>query len=179
MVSLSHGKRQGIATILGLMSGCVVHTLLIAFGVSILIKQNNLLFQILKIAGAIYLFYLAFQVFRSDSNITFQTPDNKKSILEYYKKGVWMNLLNPKVSLFFLAFFPGFLFSKQLSETFQFLILGGVFIIVSFIVFLSIAFMANYISSKLRQSQKIVMFFKWLQILVFTGIGIFILFSKK
>lgn len=178
--SVVNGKKYGLATVAGLMTGCIVHTTLVAFGMSTLIKQSDVLFLIIKIFGACYLFFLAYKVYNAESTIELQSDDVvKKKPLQLFKQGFIMNVLNPKVSIFFLAFFPAFLFSNQLSTVIQFYVLGGIFISVSFIVFALIAVLADYIAGYLKQAKKIGVILKWVQIIVFVAIGIFILLSEK
>jgi threonine/homoserine/homoserine lactone efflux protein len=86
-----------------------------------------------------------------------------------------MNVLNPKVTIFFLAFFPGFLFSDSMSTVLQFYILGAIFMIVSFIIFSGIALLASQIKTYTLNHKNSGVVFKWLQIIVFIGIAIFIL----
>ncbi|AXT60626.1 LysE family translocator [Aquimarina sp. AD10] len=180
MQSVINGKKYGLATVAGLMSGCLIHTTLVAFGVSILIKQSDTLFFIIKLFGALYLFFLAYKVFRSDASVNLsETGIPKKTLGQLFRQGFVMNVLNPKVSIFFLAFFPGFLFSESLSNVLQFYILGFLFILVSFLIFGSIAVMSGAISEYLKKSAKIGVVLKWLQIIVFIGIAIFILLSEK
>ncbi len=180
MQSIVNGKKYGLATVAGLMSGCFVHTTLVAFGVSVLIKQSDTLFFIIKLLGALYLFFLAYKVFKSDAAIQLSGETvEKKSLGQLYRQGFIMNVLNPKVSIFFLAFFPGFLFSKTISNVSQFYVLGILFVITGIIVFGSIAILAGAISEYLKKHSKVGVFLKWLQIIVFVGIGIFILFSEK
>ena len=88
-----------------------------------------------------------------------------------------MNVLNPKVSIFFLAFFPSFLFSDSMETVNQFFILGFIFMGVSLIIFSLIAILAGSISNYLTKNSKVGGILKWLQIIVFVGIAIFILFS--
>ena len=171
-----HGKKYGLATVAGLMTGCIIHTTLVAFGVSEVIKQNPKLFFTIKLFGAIYLLYIAYNVFKSDAKITFSTDNvKKKSLLQLYKTGFWMNVLNPKVTIFFLAFFPQFLFSESVSTVIQFYILGGLFITTSFIIFATIAILAGKISTYIKQNAQIGVFLKWAQIIVFVGIAVLIL----
>ncbi len=180
MQSVVNGKKYGLAVVAGLMSGCLVHTTLVAFGVSVIIKQSELLFFMIKLLGALYLFFLAYKVFRSDSVVHLsENSMPKKSLWQLCKQGFVMNVLNPKVSIFFLAFFPGFLFSKTTSTITQFYILGFLFILVSFIAFGLVAVLAGSISEYLKKSSKVGAVLKWLQIMVFLGIGIFILISEK
>ena len=174
--SIVNGKKYGLATVYGLISGCIVHTTLLAFGVSIIIKESESLFFALKLFGAIYLIYLAYKVYKSDASIAF-SEDNiaKKSTKKLFKQGFIMNVLNPKVSIFFLAFFPGFLFSDSLSTVIQFYVLGFIFMFVSLLIFSTIAILAGKISTYIKSHKNIGLYLKWTQIVVFVAIAIFIL----
>lgn len=174
--SLTNSKSHALATVAGLMTGCIIHTTLLAFGVSAIIRDNDSVFLGIKILGAIYLLYLAFKVYRSDSKIYIDTESTpQKSLRQLFVKGFFMNVLNPKVTIFFLAFFPAFLFSDTLSTVIQFYVLGGLFILVSFIIFSSIALMASFIKDYTLSHKNSGEIFKWLQIVVFIGIAVFIL----
>lgn len=174
--SIVNGKKYGLATVFGLISGCLVHTTLLAFGVSLVIKESATLFFIIKLFGAFYLLYLAFKIYKSDATILLSNKNVKqKTTKQLFKQGFIMNVLNPKVSIFFLAFFPGFLFSETLSSVFQFYILGFIFMAVSLVIFSSIAILAGVISTKIKENNKIGLYLKWMQIVVFISIAIFIL----
>jgi len=177
--SITNGVKYGIATVLGLISGCIVHTSLVAFGASAIIKSNENLYLTLKVFGAAYLVFLAYKVLKSDSTISIENKEiePKKSLNQLFRQGFIMNILNPKVSIFFLALFPGFLFSDSMSTVGQFFVLGFIFMGVSLVIFSAIARLAGAISTKLRQNASIGKVLKWLQITVFIGIAIFILFS--
>ena len=175
--SIVNGRNFGLATVIGLISGCLVHTTLLAFGVSAIIRASEYLYTVIKIFGSIYLLYLAFQVYKTDASILLSeeiTP--KKTIRQLFKQGFLMNVLNPKVSVFFLAFFPGFLFSDSLSMISQFYILGFIFMFVSFFIFSAIAILAGTISKSIRNNSTIGLYLKWSQFVVFILIAIFILF---
>ena len=174
--SIVNGKKYGLATVAGLITGCIVHTTLVAFGVSEILKANENLFFFIKLLGAGYLLYLAFMVYKSDAKIAFSTEGVvQKTPLQLFKTGFLMNVLNPKVTIFFLAFFPQFLFSENLSTVIQFYILGGLFMLVSGIVFSSIAVLAGSISSLIKQNNKVGLYLKWGQIIVFVLIAVLIL----
>jgi threonine/homoserine/homoserine lactone efflux protein len=178
--SVARGMKFGLVTTAGLMTGCLVHTSLVAFGLSAVIRDNSYLFMTIKIFGALYLFYLAFMTMNRSADIALSSHGNgNKGLGELYRQGFIMNVLNPKVAVFFLAFFPAFLFSKSLSLFVQFYILGGIFILVSFGVFALISVLAGVISGYLRTGSGIGAGLKWLQVSVFTGIGIYLLFSAK
>ncbi|MEM0518420.1 LysE family translocator [Aequorivita flava] len=173
--SLVNGTKSGIATTAGLISGCIVHTTLLAFGISAIITASDNMFYAIKVLGACYLVYLAYKVYKSDVNISLAENAPKKTYVQLFKTGVIMNLVNPKVMIFFLAFFPGFLWNETENTVIQFYILGITFMVVSFLTFSTIALAAGRISSLLRDSKNMGVVLKWLQILVFVGIAVFIL----
>lgn len=176
MQSVVHGKKYGLATVAGLMTGCIIHTTLVAFGVSVIIKENPSIFLGIKILGAAYLLFLAYKVFKSSADIAMNSDQiQKKTPAQLFRVGFLMNVLNPKVTIFFLALFPGFLFSDTVSSVIQFYVLGGLFILTSFIIFSSIALLGGTISEKIQNNKGIGVWLKWLQIVVFVGIAIFIL----
>lgn len=173
--SLVNGSKSALATTAGLISGCIVHTTLLAFGFSAVITTSPSLFFGIKVVGALYLLYLAYAVFKSDATLEFSQNAPKKSSSQLFKQGVLMNLLNPKVMLFFLALFPQFLWQPQTDTVLQFYILGITFMVVSFIVFATIALLAGRVSAFLNKKKHTGVFLKWLQILVFLAIAAFIL----
>lgn len=173
--SITNGKSYGLVTVCGLITGCIIHTTLLAFGVSALIKANESLFFFIKLLGALYLIFLAYKVFRSNDQLNLNSDTvSKKSLKGLFIQGFFMNVLNPKVTIFFLAFFPGFLFSESLSTVIQFYVLGGVFMLVSFIIFSSIALLAGNIKNYTLKHKNAGLVLKWLQIFVFVGIAVFI-----
>lgn len=172
--SISNGKKSGLAVVAGLMTGCLVHTTLLALGVSAVIKSNPTIFTIIKIFGAVYLIYLAILVYKGGDHISIQGEGLKKSLTSLFKQGFIMNVLNPKVTIFFLAFFPGFLFSEGMNSVMQFYILGFLFILVSSVVFGAIAILAGEISVFLTKNKRTGLFLKWIQVVVFTGIAIYL-----
>ena len=174
--SIVNGRKFGLATVFGLLFGCLIHTSIVAFGVSLFIKENESIFLMIKIFGASYLLYLAAKVYQTNANIVLSNNTiRSQSVFQLFKKGFIMNVLNPKVTIFFLAFFPQFLFSDVISTVLQFYILGGIFIIISFLVFSTIAILAGSISNYLRAYSKVQIYLKWGQITVFVFISIMIL----
>jgi threonine/homoserine/homoserine lactone efflux protein len=174
--SIVNGRKFGLATVLGLISGCLVHTTLLAFGVSAVIKASESLYTGIKVFGAVYLLYLAYKVYQTNANIMVSSENvPKKTTSQLFKQGLIMNVLNPKVSIFFLAFFPGFLYSETINTVTQFYVLGFIFMFVSFIIFSVIAILAGSISKKIKNNIKIGLYLKWTQIIVFIIIAVFIL----
>ena len=138
-------KKTGLLISIGLCSGLVVHTLILVFGLSAFIENNEYVISYLKYFGTLYLFYLAFveliAKFKQASK-----PNNTNLFL----RGLYMNLVNPKVLLFFIAYFPNFLFSETLSISLQFLILGSIFIFQALIIFSSVSLASNKLISYLK-----------------------------
>jgi threonine/homoserine/homoserine lactone efflux protein len=178
--SLTRGIGYGIITTAGLMTGCLVHTSLLAFGLAAVIRDNPFIFFLIRVFGALYMFYLAFTAVHNTPSFEISNATNRKKGLGYlYRQGFIMNVLNPKVAVFFLAFFPAFLFSTSLPLAMQFYILGGLFILVSFSVFAGISLLAGVISGPLRSRPGIAKALQWVQVVVFSGIGIYLLFSSN
>ena len=162
-------KKSGLLVAFGLCSGLVVHTLVLAIGLSAIIEQNDNVIMFFKYFGSFYLFYLASQEFKKD----IVTSERKKE--NFYLRGVYMNLINPKVLIFFLAYFPNFLFSDTISISYQFIILGAIFIFQALIVFSTVSLASNRLISILKvdvKNKKIV----YLKSFIFVLIGLSILF---
>lgn len=138
-------KKSGFLISIGLCSGLVIHTLVLVFGLSVFIENNEYLINYLKYFGAIYLFYLAYSELKNNRKT--ELKDNNTN---FYLRGLYMNLINPKVLLFFIAYFPNFLFSETLSISLQFAILGSIFIFQALIIFISVSFALNNLFSYLK-----------------------------
>lgn len=174
--SITYGRKYGLVTTLGLMVGCLIHTTLVAFGISLIIKQYSIAFLTIKILGAMYLMYLAFRALINPPTIKVNLKNaDEKTPFELLRVGFLMNLLNPKVTLFFLALFPGFLFSERLSLVLQFYVLGGLFIVISLIIFSLVAFLGGIISDLIQQYKQLGLWLKWIQAVAYLLISAFIL----
>ncbi|MEC5186655.1 threonine/homoserine/homoserine lactone efflux protein [Geobacillus thermodenitrificans] len=144
--SISQNKKAGIATALGLCSGLIVHITAATLGISTIIYQSALAFTVIKYTGAAYLLYLAWQSFK-EKETGFAFNHNKPfKYPSLYKKGILMNLLNPKVSLFFLALLPQFVNKSMGHITLQMLILGIIFLVQALVIFIAV----SVFSEKLR-----------------------------
>lgn len=174
--SISNGKKYGIATAAGLVTGILVHTTLIALGISALIKQSEWVFMFIKVLGACYLLWIAFQVYKAPASIAVSKEVSaQKSLFSLFKQGFVMNVLNPKVTLFFLAFFPGFIVESLGNVTQQIYLLGFVFMLQAFVIFSLVSIIADRLTVFIRSNQSFAVFLKWLQISVFVGIAVLIL----
>lgn len=177
--SLAKGKNAGIFTTLGLCTGLLVHIAAATIGISALIYKSAFAFTIVKYAGAAYLLYLAYKSFRDKgSSLQLKNEDNL-SYKSLYKKGVIMNLLNPKVSLFFLAFFPQFINYEMGLISMQMLIYGILFLLQALFIFSLISIFAGKVGYYLRKNPTISRKMNVLQGILFTLIGLNIAFSEK
>ena len=161
-------KKKGFLISIGLCSGLIIHTSFLVLGLSAFIENNENLIIYLKYFGALYLFYLAFIELKS------KEKSIEKNSRSYFLRGFYMNLMNPKVLLFFIAYFPNFLFSDKILISLQFLILGSIFIAQALIVFISVSFTSNKLVSILKinsQSTKM----NYIKSLVLLLIGVLIL----
>lgn len=149
--SIAGGYRQGIASVAGIVCGLFVHTTLAAFGLSVILMTSALLFNIVKIAGAAYLIYLGIMALKSKSSININ-KENASSFFLVFRQGLFTNLLNPKVALFFLALLPQFVKSNAESPV-PFLILGFTFIFIGSLWSLFLVWASARISNTLRQSK--------------------------
>jgi threonine/homoserine/homoserine lactone efflux protein len=144
---MSKGAKPGIFVTLGLCTGLIVHTTAVALGVAAIFQTSQLAFDILKYIGALYLLYLAYLSFKSSSPHHLKANHKNLSYIKLYKRGIFMNVTNPKVSIFFLAFLPQFTDIKNGNVTVQIFLLGFIFIICAFVVFGSISLLAGKIGS--------------------------------
>jgi threonine/homoserine/homoserine lactone efflux protein len=150
--SALRGKGAGLIVMLGLCSGLIVHTIAVALGVAIIFQTSAFAFSALKFIGAGYLFYLAWHAFRASAEKIEGEPDVIVNHRKLYCRGIIMNITNPKVSIFFLAFLPQFADPTRGSVAFQLLLLGALFIIATILVFGGIALLAGTLGQWLNQS---------------------------
>ena len=159
--SLTRGARAGLSVALGLCTGLLVHTLVVALGVAVVIARSPLLFNLVKYAGVAYLVYMGIQSLREarkgngDEYLRVESGENGKTgakeptYASLYRTGIVMNVLNPKVILFFLSFLPQFVPSDTPSATTDIFILCGVFALQALAVFAGVSAVAGWLSHKL------------------------------
>ena len=161
-------RKNGIITSLGLCTGLIFHTMFLAFGLSALIESNKSVIIFLKYFGTIYLFYLAYLEIKSENKV------NKSLDSKLFLRGLYMNLINPKVLIFFIAYFPNFLFSDTIKISNQFLLLGFVFIFQALLVFISVSLISNKLIKYISVDAKNISL-KYFKSLILIIIGLLIL----
>lgn len=150
--SALYGRASGILVTLGLCTGLLVHTAAVALGIAVLFQTSVIAFTALKIAGACYLLYLAWQAFHAAPSTQRKVGATTRSAWALYRRGIFMNITNPKVSIFFLAFLPQFASPERGSVAIQMMILGALFICATLIIFGAIAILAGTLGAWLGRS---------------------------
>ena len=172
--SLADGARAGITLACGLVSGIIFHTTLVMVGVAALIKNSATALTLLKIFGAAYLLFLAFKAFQSakaGKKLSLTKSGAKSSTLQLYKRGVLMNVLNPKVLLFFLAFLPQFVNLNADGASLQILFLGFVFAVQALIIFSCVAMFAGHVRKLILRRKNIGQLLNFVEAAVLTFIA--------
>ena len=178
---MTKSKKAAVITTLGLCSGIIVHTSAAAFGISIIFKTSEIAFNIVKFLGAAYLLYLAYQAFKyRNEPLNLEVKHKEKGHLKkLYIKGFFMNVLNPKVSIFFLAFLPQFVSPENGNVPMQMILLGIIFMSLTVIVFSSIGIAGNILSVKLIENPKIVKYMNILTSFILGGLAIKLALTSK
>ena len=177
---ITKGKKAAIVTTLGLCSGLIVHTTAAALGISVIFETSEIAFNIVKYLGAAYLLYIAYQAYKyRNEPLNLDATSCKKEMKNLYMKGFVMNILNPKVSIFFLAFLPQFVNINASNVPMQMITLGVIFIIMTIIVFSSIGVAGNVLSSKLLGKPNIVKYMNVLTSFVLVGLGIKLALAQR
>ncbi|MCB6183449.1 LysE family translocator [Leeia sp. TBRC 13508] len=152
---ISQGKKAAIAAALGFATGCLWHTLLAAIGVAALIKQSEMAFNLIKFAGAGYLCYIGFRALTGKSQISLNKDGAQLAMWPIFKQSIIANMLNPKVTLFFIAFLPQFVNVSQGNVPVQLSILGLLFMLQTAVIFGLVGLCAGRLGSYLQKSPKI------------------------
>lgn len=177
--SISQNKKAGIATSLGLCSGLLVHITAAAVGISAILYQSSLAFSIVKYLGAAYLLYMAYQAFSERASTSTIKSQQTRSYASLYRKGIVMNILNPKVSLFFLALLPQFIDQNAGYPALQMVLLGGIFILQALVIFSGISLFAGKLSTIINRNAEASRRINLLKGTLLAVIGIQIAFSEK
>lgn len=152
--SISQGRGAGIYSVLGISSGCAIHTLLAALGLSVILSHSALAFMVVKTAGALYLGYLGATTLLAKNNTLVSLTENVMSNKELFLQGLITDVLNPKVALFFISFLPQFIDPQNVYGIVPFIILGVTFLTIGTLWCLILVFFSSRVTAFLRQSNK-------------------------
>jgi threonine/homoserine/homoserine lactone efflux protein len=154
------GWRASIAAACGCTAGIVLHLSASILGLSAILHMSAVAFQAVKYAGAAYLLYLAWSMWRDKGALKFNPPSRKNGLRQIATKGFFINILNPKLSIFFLAFLPLFVSPNTSSPMLEMLILSIVFMAMTLIVFILYGILANGVRRHVVNSPRVIV---WLQ----------------
>ena len=178
--SVMHGRKAGVYITLGLCTGLLFHTGFVVFGISALFANNEAAFLALKITGAFYLIYLAWQAFKAPiDDIDQSIKTGNLAGFAFYQKGIIMNLTNPKVGIFFIAFLPQFTSPKTGEIQSQLITLGGLFILSALLVFCAIAIVVNTLREKMIKTPSIQLCINKLASVVFIALAVRLTLTER
>ncbi len=169
---ISQGRQAGFAAALGFAAGCLFHTALAALGVAALIRSSPVAFDLVRYAGAAYLFWIGIQALRHRDAFAMQAAGGRAALATIFRQSVIGNALNPKVTLFFLAFLPQFVQADAGPVGVQMAILGLVFMAITVVVFGAVALFSGWIGERLRARPAIATRLNLFAGLAFIGLGI-------
>jgi threonine/homoserine/homoserine lactone efflux protein len=177
--SALHGKLAGLVVVFGLCTGLLVHTSAVALGVAVIFQASTLAFTLLKVTGACYLVYLAWQIFRAAPAQIRMLGEQQKNLGTLYRRGIIMNVTNPKVSIFFLAFLPQFADPVRGPISLQMILLGGIFIASTILVFGAIAIVGGALGEWLNRSVRAQRVMNWTAGTVFVGLALKLVTAER
>jgi len=175
---IARGRKSAIVTALGMCSGISIHTTAAAFGISALFYSSVVAFNAVKYAGAAYLLYLAYKTLKERSSVRLSDPDDR-SDSALFKRGFVMNVLNPKVAMFFLAFLPQFVSPTTRYFPLQMLLLGLIFMVQAVIIFCLIGYFSGSIGNFILARPRIAKYFDWLTAGVFVSLGVRLALAER
>lgn len=170
--SALYGRVSGLLVTLGLCTGLLVHTAAVALGIAVIFQTSAVAFTALKLVGAGYLLYLAWQAVRAAPAALSEVSSTTGSSAALYRRGIYMNISNPKVSIFFLAFLPQFASPERGAIALQIMMLGGLFICVTLLVFGAIALLAGTLGARLNTSATAQRYLNRVAAVVFVALAI-------
>lgn len=170
--SVSQGRNAGVASVLGVYTGVLIHLFAAAIGLSALIAASAVAFNLLKYVGAGYLIYLGIQTFFSKSEMFAIKNAKKAKLSDIFYQGLLINTLNPKVVLFFLAFFPQFIVPSRGDVTLQFVLLGALFIVITLPVNIVVSLAGGQLGTWLRAKRGVQRASKWVTGSIYILLGI-------
>ena len=176
---LTKGPKASIAAAFGTTTGVSFHLICAALGLAVILKTSAIAFAVVKFAGAAYLIYLAIKTLLKKEQIVNDNNAIEKSGNSIFWRGIFINILNPKLPIFFLAFLPQFIDPNLLSATSQTLLLGSIFMAMTIIIFIGYGLCASTLRQKVLNSPKILKAIKWCFASVFMALGLRLALSEK
>lgn len=169
---LVQGRKASVYAALGCTAGIVPHLLATIFGLAAIMHTSALAFEVLKFAGVLYLFYLAYMTWRDKSGFEAQAISSRSSALSLATKAFLLNILNPKLTIFFLAFLPQFVKPETTSPLSDMVVLSAVFMLMTFVIFVIYGLLAHSFRHSVMESHRVQTWLRYGFALTFAGLGI-------
>ena len=176
---LMAGKRASVFAALGCTAGIIPHLLASILGLSALLHTSALAFEALKFAGAAYLLYLAYATWRDRSAFAMNDTPTATTARGLMLRGFWLNILNPKLTIFFLAFLPQFVTPASTAPALQMLVLSGVFMAMTFAVFVVYGLLANVFRRAVIESPRVQNWLRRSFAAAFAGLGLNLALAQR
>lgn len=179
--SLGENRKAGIFSALGVNAGILVHTLFAAFGLSILLAQSAMAFMCIKYLGAAYLIFIGLKVLLSKTKTLDlkQMSNTDADLWSNFRRGLITNVLNPKVALFFLSFFPQFVGHDAIGGSLPFLLLGITYVALGIVWYISLVLFVNLFADRLKNNPSFYTYINRVSGLVFVLMGVKIAATKN
>lgn len=173
------GSRSGFLVTLGLCTGLLIHIAGATLGVAAIFQTSPLTFNLLKAVGAAYLVFLAIQAFKAGTAGLEVGSHSGSGARALYFRGIIMNVTNPKVALFFIAFLPQFTDGTRGSVALQMLFLGSAFVVSTLFVFGAVACFAGFLGDRLQRSSALQKALNRVAGFIFLGLAVRLLMAER
>lgn len=176
-VGLGLGGRASAVAALGCTFGILPQLLLTTFGLSAIFHVSGAAFEIIKIGGALYLIFMAWQVLQDRSVLNLEADGVPRSNYQLVGMGIWLNLLNPKIGLFFLAFLPQFVRPDAVNAKMDFFALGMIFVIMTLVIFIGYGLLASWVRNYVITRPCVMKGIRWIFAAAFIILGLRLVFE--
>lgn len=176
---IAHGRKASVYAALGCTAGIVPHLLATILGLAALLHASAVAFETLKYAGVAYLFYVAYATWRDKTAFSLAEAATAQSPASLVVKAFLLNILNPKLTIFFLAFLPQFIEPQAVNPLAGLLLLSGVFMAMTFVVFVGYGFLAHVFRAAVIESAPVQAWLRRGFAALFVGLGVQLAVSEK
>ncbi len=176
---ISQGRKASVYAALGCTAGIIPHLLATILGLAAIMHTSALAFQTLKYAGVAYLLYIAYATWKDTSAFALENTASRSTAMSLVVKALLLNILNPKLTIFFLAFLPQFVTPNSVNPLFQLLLLSGVFMAMTFAVFVVYGLLAHTFRTTVIESKPVQAWLRRSFAATFGGLGAHLAFSEK
>lgn len=176
---ITQGRKASMYAAVGCTAGIIPHLLATILGLAALMHTSALAFQALKYAGVAYLFYISYATWKDTAAFALENRPSRSTAMSLVAKALLLNILNPKLTIFFLAFLPQFVTPNSSSPLFQLLLLSGVFMAMTLAVFVIYGLLAHTFRTAVLESRPVQTWLRRSFAAAFAGLGTHLAFSEK